>query len=113
METIKRLGKQIFVYGLATVLPRALSFLLLPLYTSIFDQAAGYGQYVFIYSWIAFFNVLFSYGMETAFFRFYHKSDRPDRVLTTSIWALATSSLVLLGLGILFYEFFVIIKFNG
>ena len=105
METIKRLGKQIFVYGLATVLPRALSFLLLPLYTSTFDQAAGYGQYIFIYSWIAFFNVLLSYGMETAFFRFYHKSDKPDRVLTTSIWALAASSLVLFALGILFYEF--------
>ncbi len=104
METIKRLGKQIFVYGLATVLPRALSFLLLPLYTSTFDQASGYGQYVFIYSWISFFNVLLSYGMETAFFRHYHKSDKPEQVLTTSIWALTASSLFLLFVGIVFYE---------
>jgi O-antigen/teichoic acid export membrane protein len=105
METIKRLGKQIFVYGLATVLPRALSFLLLPLYTSTFEQASGYGQYVFIYSWIAFFNVILSYGMETAFFRHYHKSDRPEQVLTTSIWSLTASSLLLFFLGITFYEF--------
>lgn len=104
MEGMKRLGKQIVIYGVATVLPRALSFALLPLYTATFDQASGYGQYVFIYSWIALFNVLFSYGMETAFFRFYHKSEYPDRVLTTSIWAVAASSILLLLLGSVFYS---------
>lgn len=104
MEGIKRLGKQIFIYGIATVLPRALSFALLPLYTATFDQASGYGQYVFIYSWIALFNVLFSYGMETAFFRFYHKSEYPERVLTTSIWAVAASSFLLLFFGTIFYS---------
>ena len=68
MSAVKRLGAQIFVYGLATVLPRALSFLLLPLYTSVFKEASGYGEYIFIYSWIALFNVLLTYGMETSFF---------------------------------------------
>ncbi|MFM1807755.1 MAG: hypothetical protein RLZZ242_480 [Bacteroidota bacterium] len=93
MSAVKRLGAQIFVYGLATVLPRALSFLLLPLYTSVFEEASGYGEYVFIYSWIALFNVLLSYGMETSFFRYFHdKSLDQDRVVSTALWSLVLSS---------------------
>ena len=94
MSAVKRLGAQIFVYGLATVLPRALSFLLLPLYTSVFKEASGYGEYIFIYSWIALFNVLLTYGMETSFFRYFHdKKLDQDRVVSTGLWSLVLSSL--------------------
>src|SRR6056300_34726 len=94
MSAVKRLGAQIFVYGLATVLPRALSFLLLPLYTSVFKEASGYGEYIFIYSWIALFNVLLTYGLETSFFRYFHdKKLDQDRVVSTGLWSLVLSSL--------------------
>ena len=77
------LFRQTLVYGFATVFPRALSFLLLPLYTAVFIDSSGYGEYVLIYSWIAIFNILFSYGMETAFFRFFHKNtDKENTVFT-------------------------------
>ncbi len=79
---------------MATVFPRVISFFLLPLYTSVFENAAGYGQYTNIYAWIAIFNVFLAYGMETAFFRFYHKRDDKESVISTSFISLLATSLI-------------------
>lgn len=100
MNPLKRLFKQTFIYGLATVLPRVISFLLLPLYTSVFENASGYGQYTNIYAWIAIFNVFLAYGMETAFFRFYHKNENKEKVVSTSLISLLGSSLLFLILAL-------------
>ncbi|WP_222982740.1 lipopolysaccharide biosynthesis protein [Flagellimonas meishanensis] len=94
MNPLKRLFKQTFIYGVATVFPRVISFFLLPLYTSVFENAAGYGQYTNIYAWIAIFNVFLAYGMETAFFRFYHKRDDKESVISTSFISLLATSLI-------------------
>ncbi|WP_317046158.1 lipopolysaccharide biosynthesis protein [Aureicoccus marinus] len=104
MNPLKKLFQQTFVYGIATVLPRVLSFLLLPLYTGILEKASGYGEYINIYAWIAFFNVLLAYGMETAFFRFYHKEKRPEEVVSTSLVSLIGSTLIFGILGFLFID---------
>lgn len=77
-------------------MPRVISFFLLPLYTAVFENAAGYGQYTNIYAWIAIFNVFLAYGMETAFFRFYHKSDDKAKVVSTSLVSLLGTSLLFL-----------------
>ncbi|MGW9684647.1 lipopolysaccharide biosynthesis protein [Flagellimonas sp. 2504JD1-5] len=100
MNPLKRLFKQTFIYGLATVLPRVISFFLLPLYTSIFENASGYGQYTNIYAWIAIFNVFLAYGMETAFFRFYHKGEHKSKIISTSLISLLGSSLLFLVLAL-------------
>ena len=100
MNPLKRLFKQTFIYGLATVLPRVISFFLLPLYTSVFKNASGYGQYTNIYAWIAIFNVFLAYGMETAFFRFYHKSENKSKVVSTSLISLLGTSFLFLILAL-------------
>ncbi len=96
MNPLKKLFKQTFIYGLATVLPRVISFFLLPLYTSVFENAAGYGQYTNIYAWIAIFNVFLAYGMETTFFRFYTKNENKKSVVSTALISLLGSSLLFL-----------------
>lgn len=101
MNPLKKLFKQTAIYGLATVLPRMLSVFLLPLYTSVFENASGYGEYVNIYSWIAIFNVFLAYGMETAFFRFYNKEMDKSAVISTSLMSLLGSSLLFLVLAFL------------
>jgi len=100
LNPLKKLFKQTFVYGLATVLPRVISFFLLPLYTAVFENASGYGQYTNIYAWIAIFNVFLAYGMETAFFRFYHKSEDRAKVVSTSLISLLGTSLLFLVLAL-------------
>jgi O-antigen/teichoic acid export membrane protein len=97
----KSLFKQTAIYGLATVLPRMFSFLLVPLYTKIMP-ADEYGAVTVIFAYIMFFNVILAYGMETAFFRFYSKEDDKAKVLSTSTISVFWSSIGFLILGLLF-----------
>lgn len=100
MGTFKKLFQQTFIYGLATVLPRMLSFLLVPLYTNVLPKEE-YGEISVIFAYFVLFNVILAYGMETAFFRFYSKKNNQDQVLNTSGWSLLFSSLAFLGLAFL------------
>ena len=97
MGLYKNLFKQTAIYGLATVLPRMLSFLLVRLYTGILPTA-DYGEISIILSWMVFFNVILSYGMETAFFRFYNsENDKQNVVATSTITVFWTSVIFLFG----------------
>ncbi len=95
MSALKTLFKQTFIYGLATVLPRMLSFLLVPLYTTkgVLSSVAEYGKVSIIFSWFVIFNVVLAYGMETAFFRFFNKEEDKDTVVGTSAISLILSSI--------------------
>ena len=101
MNPLKKLFQQTAIYGLATVLPRMLNFLLLPLYTGIL-VTAGYGEVSVIFSWIAIFNVFLAYGMETAFFRFYNKNHDKEKVVSTSMVSIAVSTLLFTVIALLF-----------
>lgn len=95
MNLFNKLFKQTAIYGLATVLPRMLSFLLLPLYTGVLETA-GYGKISVIFAWFAIFNVFLAYGMETAFFRFYNGEASRKTVVSTSLLSILGSSLIFL-----------------
>jgi O-antigen/teichoic acid export membrane protein len=72
-----------------------LSFLLVPLYTDVFSKEE-YGVVTLAFSYIIFFNVILSYGMETTVFRYFTKQKEKQNVISTaSISMLATSSLFL------------------
>ena len=105
MSTLKTLFKQTFIYGLATVLPRMLSFILVPLYTDPkVLSTAEYGRVSFIFAYFVLFNVVLAYGMETAFFRFFNKEENPENVTSTSAISLIVSSFTLLGIAFLFRD---------
>ena len=98
MTRLKTLYKQTFIYGLATVVPKMLSFLLVRLHTdkSVLENVADYGDVSLIFAYFVLFNVLLAYGMETAFFRFFNSNENKETVLSTSaISLLLTSTLVL------------------
>jgi len=99
----KNLFKQTFIYGLATVLPRMLSFILVPLYTRVMPPEV-YGEVTLIYAGFAIFNVFMAYGMETAFFRFYSKEGQKNRVISTALISLTGSSFLFAGVALLFRE---------
>jgi len=103
LSGFKSLFKQTFIYGLATVLPRMLSFILVPLYTNPeVLSVEEYGRVSFIFAYFVLFNVVLAYGMETAFFRFFNKEESQEKVISTSAIALIISSFVLLGIAFLF-----------
>ncbi|RZS99251.1 lipopolysaccharide biosynthesis protein [Aquimarina brevivitae] len=99
MAVFQKLFKQTFIYGLATVLPRMLSFLLVPLYT---DQlpTEEYGEVSIIFSYFVLFNVILAYGMETAFFRFFNKESDKESVVHTSAISLTLSSFLFFAIAL-------------
>lgn len=100
MSSGKSLFKQTAIYGIATVLPRMLSFLLVRLYTDYLPNKE-YGEVSVIFSYLVFFNVILSYGMETAFFRFYNSEENKGKVISTSIISLFWSTIGFLVLFLL------------
>ncbi|MGA9636909.1 lipopolysaccharide biosynthesis protein [Flavobacterium sp.] len=101
MGLYKKLFKQTAIYGLATVLPRMFSFLLVPLYTNLLPKAA-YGKVSIIFAWMIFFNVILAYGMETAFFRFYNNETNKKSVIETSMISIFWTTIIFLFIALLF-----------
>ncbi len=86
-------------YGVSTMAGRLINYLLTPFLTYQFSTAQ-YGEMSLIYAIIPFMNVIFSYGMETAYFRF--TKDHPqDTVNNTAATSLLLTTLVLTGILIL------------
>ena len=106
MSVLKTAYKQTFIYGLATVIPRTLSFILVRLHTdkSVLQNVSDYGDVSVIFAYFVLFNVILAYGMETAFFRFLNKESAKEKVLSTSSISLFLTSLGFLGLGLLFQQ---------
>jgi len=104
LSGLRSLFKQTFIYGLATVLPRMLSFLLVRLHTdeSVLKSVADYGDVSLIFSYFVLFNVILAYGMETAFFRFFNKEEDKSTVIGTSSVSLIITSFSFFILALIF-----------
>lgn len=78
-----------------------LSFLLVPLYTDVLP-VREYGEFSIIVSWIVLFNVLLAYGMETAFFRFFHKEEDKGQVVSTASLSIIFTSVLFFVVAFIF-----------
>ncbi len=102
MSKIKKLAGETAIYGFGSIVPRVLNFLLFPLHTRIFDPAA-YGIISYLYIFVGFLNVVYSFGMETAYFRFATKENaQPQRVFNMAQTAVLLISASLSSIFILF-----------
>jgi O-antigen/teichoic acid export membrane protein len=101
LSLYKSLFKQTLIYGLATVLPRMISFLLNPLYVKkLLEQE--FADISIIFAWLVFFNVILSYGMETSFFKFYNQNTDKKKVISTATISIFWSSLAFLFIALIF-----------
>lgn len=101
MAALKKLASQFAVYGISNIAGRFLNYLLVPLYTNIFSPEE-YGINTQMYAYVAFFNVLLTYGLETTFFRFANKKDKPEQVYTTALLSLIFTSVMFVFIATLF-----------
>lgn len=95
MNPLKRLAGQTAIYGLPTIAGRVLNYLLVPLYTRVFEPAE-YGVVTEFYAYVAFLYVLLGYGMETAFFRFSKPGENGKTVFSTALLSLTISTSIFL-----------------
>jgi|3_EtaG_2_1085321.scaffolds.fasta_scaffold23651_1 O-antigen/teichoic acid export membrane protein len=115
MNPLKKLASEAGLYGLPSIMGRLLNYLLVPLHTAVFmrEQFGSIGE---LYAYAAFLNIIYTYGMETAYFRFTTKeksesyySNAFTAVLLTSvlfsgsIFIFATQIIQFLELGVQTY----------
>lgn len=96
MSTLKKLAGETAIYGISSIVGRVLNYLLVPLYTTVFLEGE-YGVITRLYAYMAFFNIIYTYGMETAFFRFATKGELLSTYRQCSALIL-TTSVILSGL---------------
>lgn len=77
MSQIKKLAGQTAYYGISSILGRVLNFLLLPIWTARL-QEAEYGSVSLLYAYVAIMLIIYTFGMETAFFRFSRKENEQE-----------------------------------
>lgn len=82
MKKLKELVSDTLIYGISSVVARFVTYLLVPFYTDIFDPAE-YGIIGLIYSAIALLNVVFTFGMESAYLRYAADRERAKDIFTT------------------------------
>ena len=97
MASLKKLAGQTVWYGISNIAARLLTFLLTPYLTHMLTGEKGhvvYGQYGYIYSIFPIMNVLYTYGMETSFFRFSISEDK-QKLYRTQVSAMLLSTFCL------------------
>ena len=92
-------------YGASSIAARFLNYLLTPYLTAKLS-GPGYGDVSVIYAAIPFLNVLFTYGLETAYFRFSQKEEFKKDIYSTSSISIFISTIVLTGLLLLSHSSF-------
>lgn len=90
MSEVKRLAGDTMWYGLSSILGRMISYLLVPLYTTVF-LPGEYGIVTELYAYTAFLYPIFTYGIETAYFRFANKDPENE----SGLFNLTTTAMIM------------------
>jgi len=101
LSSIKKLAGQTVWYGLSSIAARFLFYLLTPYFTNKLS-VAGYGDMSILYAAIPFLNVIFTYGIETAFFRFATKDEYKKDIYSTATISILCSTFLLTSILIFF-----------
>ncbi|WP_031529745.1 lipopolysaccharide biosynthesis protein [Dyadobacter crusticola] len=101
MGVLKKLAGETAMYGISTMLGRFLNYLLVPLHTGLFkpEQIAAQGQ---LYAYAGLTMVIYTFGMETAFFRFARQEADRRTYYNLILSAVMLVSLVFSGLIFVF-----------
>ena len=114
-QSLKGLFRNSVIYGISHMLSRFINFLLLPLYTHVLPPDE-YGVVGIIFTYIAILFVLYTYGLSSAFFRFFMdkgEADEKYRVCSTTFFTLLGTSLLFSSILIFFAEPVSDILFTG
>ena len=85
-------------YGGSTIAAKLINYLLTPFLTYTLANKSDYGKIGLIYSLIPIFNIIFTYGFETAYFRFSGKKEGSTKLYSTAFLSLFFSTIFLTGI---------------
>ena len=94
--SLKRLFKHSAIYGIGHIVTRSLGFLLLPLYTNFFPRDE-FGVAALMFAYLAVMTILYTYGLDAAFLRYYIlKENRDERktIFSTAFFTVFATSVL-------------------
>jgi O-antigen/teichoic acid export membrane protein len=95
LSSIKKLAGQTIWYGLSSIAARLINYLLTPYLTySNSIKTSDFGKMALIYAAIPILNILFTYGFETAYFRFSSKEENKNTIYNTAFLSLLVSTIL-------------------
>jgi O-antigen/teichoic acid export membrane protein len=96
LSGIKKLAGQTLWYGVSSIAARFIGYLLVPLLTySEYVTPADFGRQSLLYSAIPVLSILFTYGFETAYFRFSAIEAYKKTIYSTSFFSIVISTVLL------------------
>jgi len=75
MSVVKKLASDTALYGISSIVGRFLNWLLVAVHTRVFHQQRLLADNNQLYIYVILLNILYTYGMETAFFRYASKKE--------------------------------------
>ncbi len=100
MNPLKQLAGQTAVYGVSSILGRLVNYLLVPIHVYTF-VAEQYGEVANLYAFAAILLVFLTYGMETAFFRYFNTTGKSPKVFSTALISIFSTTLLFVWLIVL------------
>lgn len=95
MSDIKKLAGQTMWYGVSSIAARLINYLLTPYLTyAAAVKTSDFGKMGLIYAAIPILNILFTYGFETAYFRFSTKEENKKTIYSTAFISLLLSTIL-------------------
>lgn len=85
-------------YGVSSIAAKFINYLLTPFLTYTLSETSDYGKMSLMYAAIPVLNVIFTYGFETAFFRFNARKEYKESLYSTSALSLIFSTILFTGL---------------
>jgi len=93
---IRQLASETAVYGVSSVVGRLINFALVPFYTNVLP-IDHYGVVILVYTAFVFLNILYTYGMESAYLRYASGAEGRSKITATfsaAVWSLLASGVV-------------------
>jgi len=97
LSALQRFFKDTIIYGIAAVLPRAINIILTKLHTAKL-VTSEFAENTWYFVFAAYFIAFLSFGLETAFFRFFSKEEEKGKIISTAFITLLTSTVIFLAL---------------
>ncbi len=101
MSSLQRFFKDTIIYGMAAVLPRAINILLTKLHTEKLETNK-FAENTWYFVFAAYFIAFLTFGLETAFFRFFSKEKEKGKIISTSFITLVVTISIFLTVLLVF-----------
>jgi O-antigen/teichoic acid export membrane protein len=98
MSVVKKLASDTALYGISSIVGRFLNWLLVAVHTRVFHQQRLLADNNQLYIYVILLNIIYTYGMETAFFRYASKKENRQEYYNLILSYIILTSVILSGI---------------